>query len=316
MFLLTTLMLILLPEFLCTAQITKKQAITIVMQTIVGERADSVNVFMEPNIQTSSYYVLCSTDSIPSPFTPYWIFFIDLKPLYGWGHSCEFVFINESNGDTSIVMKQFPPYRPDTTLLDVSVPFQYTITPPNFDVQNSHLPYPSGNPSLYAVMFTGGDPLGNGAYSPAFWNALSHRYCGLREHGFSKNHIKVLSYSGKKTTHFDQSNPSLDLDNDSISDILQVPCTRKNIDSIFSILANTMTSRDMLYVFVTTHGIYYPSDTSKVYFKLYGQDSISNYQFADAIEPIHCAQKILGLYKSKWIKLEHRKTVICIPVSV
>jgi hypothetical protein len=296
LFFLSTAMLLLFPVTLCMAQITKKQAISIVMTSIVGDQGDSVNVYMESDVQTTQFYLLSPYDSIPAKFSTYWLFFIDLKPLYGWEHACEYVFINSDNGDTATVAKQVPPYKPETPLSDVSVPFQFTTNPPDFDIQNTHLPYPSGNSSLYAIMFTGGDPLGNGAYSPVFWYALSHMYCGLREHGFLKSHIKVLSYSGQQTSHNDHSNPSLDLDNDSSPDILPVPCTKRNIDSIFSLFTNTMTSGDMLYVFVTTHGIYYPSDTSTFYFKLYGKDSISNYQFAEDIEPIHCAQKIFNLW--------------------
>ena len=290
LFLLITLMLELLPAYLCKAQITKDQAIEIVLQSIIGNKADSVNVYMESNEQTSSFYVLSPYDSIRTLFSSYWLFFIDLKPQYGWSHPCEYAFINSENGDNSIVLKRLPPVN-WATIEDVSVPLPLIVSPPNFDNQSTHLPYPSPNHSLYALMFTGGE-LGTG--DAAFWDAFSHMYCGLREHGFPKENIYVLSHNG--TANSNLNNPSMDLDNDGSADILSEPCTVRNLDNIMGQIQSRMSFGDLLYVFVATHGDTSTTDTSTAYFLLYNQDTLSNHHFAEHLQSIHCSQMILNLW--------------------
>lgn len=56
------------------AQITKQQATSLVMNTIVGNKIDSVNVFVQPTILSSDYYVVSSIDStILYQHVPQWI---------------------------------------------------------------------------------------------------------------------------------------------------------------------------------------------------------------------------------------------------
>lgn len=284
------ILLFLLQATICISQITKQQAIAFVMDSIIGDKADSMNVYMEAGQQTGSYYILSPYDSIAAPYSAYWLFFIDQQPEYGWGHACEYIFINPNNGDYSIESKQLPPVKYTLVLEQVSVPINFAKISPNFNIANPLLyNYPTENHNLYAVMFTGGE-LGTGTY--LFWNAFSHMYCGLREHGFPKENIYVLSNSGQ----INDNNPSLDLDNDSVNEILPIPCSKANVDSIFTQLANQMTDGDMLYVFVSTHGDYDKVDTSKYYFLLNNQEQLSNYDFAGMLEPIHCAQMIINLW--------------------
>lgn len=70
------------------AQITKQQAISIVMSSVVGNQSDSVNVYMESELQIGAYYVLSPYDSIASTYSDFWLFFIDEQPEYLWGHQC------------------------------------------------------------------------------------------------------------------------------------------------------------------------------------------------------------------------------------
>jgi len=234
------------------SEITKQQAIDFVMDSIVGNQADSMNVYMEGSIQAQSYYVISPYDSILSPYQQYWLFFIDKQPDYGWGHACDYVFIDNTNGDHSIVSKRFPPLRYSIILEHVSVPIIFTSPAPNFSIPNPNLVYPPENHNLYAVMFTGGD--GGGT---TFWYALSHMYFGLREHGFPKENIFVLSGDGE----VGPDNLSLDLDNDGENEISTDPCSKEKVGSTFNYLATTlMNEGDMLYVFVTTHGDYDPND--------------------------------------------------------
>lgn len=58
------------------AQIIKQEAKNIIAE-MVSDRIDSVNVYMEPYLQTDSYYNLSLYDSIAVTYNSYWMFFID-----------------------------------------------------------------------------------------------------------------------------------------------------------------------------------------------------------------------------------------------
>jgi hypothetical protein len=282
------MLLLTMQATICLSQINKQQAIALVMDSIVGDMADTMNVYMETDQQTGSYYVLSPYDSIAAPFAAYWLFFIDQQPEYGWGHACTYVFINANDGNYSIEIKQLPPNRYTQVLEHVSVPISFTTSTPNLNIPNT-MNYPPENHSLYAVMFTGGE-LGVGTF--AFWNAFSHMYCGLREHGYPKENIYVLSDNGEVNAN----NFSLDLDNDGVGDILPIPCSKANVDTIFTQLADQMSEGDMLYVFVSTHGDYDTTDSLKYSFLLDNEEKLSNYDFHEMLEPIHCAQMIINLW--------------------
>jgi hypothetical protein len=275
--------------FFGTAQISKQQAITFVMDSIVGNQSDSMNVYMDSVVQTQSYYVLSPYDSILSPYSNYWLFFIDEMPEYGWAHSCKYVFIDQNNGDHLIEPKRLPPLRYGA-LEPVSTPIVFTSVPPDFDIPYVPPVYSiPENKHLFAVMFTGGE-LGNDP-NIIFWNALSHMYCGLIEHGFPKENIYVLSSNG--TVSY-QTNPSLDLNNDDVNDILQVPCSKSNLKLVFDTIKDNMDQGDMLYIFVTTHG-----DTIRVgesYFILYNHEKLLDHEFAAMLDSINCAQMIVNIF--------------------
>jgi hypothetical protein len=79
-------------------QITKQQAISIVMSSVVGNQSDGVNVYIESELQSGEYYVLSPFDSIASTYSDYWLFFIDEQPEYLWGHECSYVLVNYTDG--------------------------------------------------------------------------------------------------------------------------------------------------------------------------------------------------------------------------
>ena len=281
-----------LTTMIVTAQISKQQAITFVMDSIVGNQSDSMNVYMDSAVLTQSYYVLSPYDSIPSPYSNYWLFFIDEMPEYGWAHSCKYVFIDENNGDHRIEPKRLPPLKYSEVLDSVSVPIIFPSSPIDFDIP--YIPPNFSTPEnehLYAVMFTGGE-IGN-VSNNFFWNAMSHMYCGLIEHGFPKDNIFVLSIDG---TESNQTNPSLDLDQDDVDDISPLPCSVENLENLFTMLGETMDEGDMLYIFVTTHGEKDPIIISKSCFVLWQQELLCSEGFANMLEPINCAQMIINIW--------------------
>jgi len=169
-----TMLLFFTSATICMSQITKQQAITFVMDSIVADQVDSVNVLMEVDLQTGSYYILRPWDSIAAPYFSYWIFFIDLQPKYAWGHACEYIFINSSSGEYSIISNHLPPFRPDNSLEQVSMSYIAPVCPIDPSIQHNR-PYPTENHHLYAIMFSGGDyAIGGPPGNAAFYYAFSH----------------------------------------------------------------------------------------------------------------------------------------------
>ncbi len=276
------------------AQITKQEAKNIIAE-MVSDRIDSVNVYMEPYLQTDSYYNLSLYDSIAVTYNSYWMFFIDEEPQYLWGHRCTYVFIDENNGSYISVEKQLPPFQYGLFLEDVYISFDYDVSSVldlTSNTDSLYVPTPNAdvNDGKYAVLFCGGD---HHDLTP-MWNALSHSYCSLIENGYMKENIYVLSCDGSTGSG---SNLKMDLDNDSVPDILPIVCNSSNLDSIFNHLSLIITESDILYVFVTTHGNNntFPSYSNDVSFVLWNDELLDD-DFASMLERINCSQMIINLY--------------------
>lgn len=278
------------------AQITKEQAADLVLNTIVGNKMDSVNVFVEPHIQSSDYYVISSIDSIDIPYDNYWFFFIDGDPEYYWGHDCIYVFVNTENGMYSLYEKQMPPFLYLSFMNDVSIsyPIRNTITNNNIDGRNDYVPTPEANVnnSKYAILLNGGEISGNNC--TYFWNDISHNYASLIEHGYPKENIFVLSCDGKSISN-DGANPSMDLDGDGDSDIIEKTCTYLNIEDVFEHLSGVMKESDMLYIHSISHGSI-DNNSGNVYLCLWENDALWDYQLAEMLSEINCSQIIVNVW--------------------
>ena len=274
------------------AQITKQQAINFVMDSIVGNQSDSVNVYMDSLVQTAAYYNLSPYDSIQSPYSNYWLFFIDEMPEYLWGHDCKYVFINQANGDDYTKQEQSPPFRFNFYMEEVSISLSLTKTQYDFSTNWTNQPQTEENCNLYAVLFLGYD------YGPEYgymWNALSHMYCGLLEQGYPEENIFVLSYDG---TAGPETNVSLDLNNDNINDILDKECSVENLRSIFEDdLENSMKEGDMLFVYSFNHG---EEDENGIInesiLRMWEKEILTDDAFALMAEPINCSQMIFNIF--------------------
>ena len=234
----------LLLSSLCLAQVSKQKAIEIVMDSVVGSDSTNVNVYMEPLLQSKTYYVMSPFDSIQSPYANYWLFFIDDMPSYMWCHACRYVFVNAANGSLLSVSKQKPPTHWPNAYEAISNTDE-RLSEPNY-VNNYHVATPIAdvNNGKYAVLFC----CDNSSYW-VFWNAISHMYCALVEQGYPKENIYVLAHNGATNT-----NPKMDLDGDYIPDIIDKPCDSANLCAIFDTLALKMKKGDLLYVMSITHG--------------------------------------------------------------
>ncbi len=268
-------------------QITKQQAIDIVMDSIVNNRSDSVNVYMDSLGQTTAWYNLSPYDSLQSPYSSYWLFFIDEEPLYNWGHQCKYVFINQNNGNYTSQIKSMPPFRYNFILEKVSVSLYFDAPPPDFSIPYDPSIIPEPNYNLYAVIFGGGNP-----GEVRHWNAMSHVYCGLIEHGFPENQIYVLSFDG---TIGPESNPSLNLNNYGDNDIIPVECSVSELGNVFNILKGSMTDGDLLYVFGDSHGNKEDVEGEST-FVMWNQEPLDDDDFASMLQNINCSQMIINLF--------------------
>ncbi|MGB4654304.1 MAG: T9SS type A sorting domain-containing protein [Bacteroidales bacterium] len=266
---------------------SKNDVIDFVKNEVVGARIDHVNLYMEPNVQTNNYYIISPYDSISSNYSEYWLFFIDEQPEYLWGHKCNYVFVNSTDGSFYAIEKQLPPLN-FRMLEDVNISFNFNFGSSNIvSYPGNSVISPNINNGKYAVLFLGQD-----GGKPPMWNALSHTYTSLIENGYKKDNIYVLSYDG---TASPATNFSLDLDGDSIPDIMDTVCNSQNLGLVFQHLSEVMTDSDILYVFATCHGEQSPN-TDNVNFVLWENELLSDEDFASMIENINCSQMIFNIF--------------------
>lgn len=261
---------------------------SIVMDSIVNRDTTNINVYMEPILQTDSYYKLNHHDSISSPFSNYWLFFIDDRPEYGWGHNCRYVFVDSDCGIITVASNHIPPYHFKLYMDIVSESIAFVSPPIYTDTIEQtlvHYDYPSNN-GKYALLFTGGEISGDNHI--AFWNALCHSYCGLLENGFIKDNIFVLSCDG------DTANISLDFDKDGLPDIMNRPCNLQNIENVIDSLSTIIQGEDVLYVYGAMHG-----DTianGSTYLHLWDGERLYDFQLAEMLSRVSCAQYIVNIH--------------------
>lgn len=285
----TTLIALLLMQINSFGQISKQQAIDIVLDSIAVDRLDSVNIYMDTTVLMDDYYIISPYDSIDAPYSNYWFFFIDEKPLYLWGHYCNYVFVNETNGAFTLVSKDLPPLYYKFLLEVVNTPLQLPNLTNDFSVPYNVTTIQE-NPHLYAVLFSG---YGGNEERP-FWNHLSHMYCALLEKGFPAANIFVLSGDGTVGSDPSQ-NHSNNLDNIGGDDIKNVPCSIAELSSIFQQLEQTLSDDDLLFVFATTHGTL-GSGVGSSNLVLHEEQEMSDIVFASMLEDINCSQIIAPIY--------------------
>ncbi|MBQ8956902.1 MAG: T9SS type A sorting domain-containing protein [Bacteroidales bacterium] len=270
------------------AQVSKQQAINLVMDSIAKKDAVNINVYVDPLLQTDSYYKMSRYDSIQSPYANYWLFFIDDMPEYGWGHDCRYVFVDSDCGIITVASNHIPPYHFKLYMDVVSESIAFVSPPIYSDTMEQTLvnyDYPS-NSGKYALLFTGGEISGDNHI--AFWNVLCHSYCGLLENGFVKDNIFVLSCDG------DTANISLDFDKDGLPDIMNIPCNLQNIENVMDSLSTIIQGEDVLYVYGAMHG-----DTianGLTYLHLWDGERLYDFQLAEMLSRVSCSQYIVNIH--------------------
>lgn len=265
--------------------ISKQEAINNILNNVIGAGIDTVNVYMEPEVIIKDYYNLSPYDSIINPYDTSWLFFVDYLPLYDWGHSCKYVFINIQNGDLNVFNTTQNPWEYKSFMDEVSIAidnnFQIIIDTTQTGISENIV---SPNDNLYAVLFSG-----NGEFS--FWSDLSHIFCGLtNNYGFPEGNIFAFSGNGQ-SNGWGQNNWSNDLDQDGIDDIDGI-CNFDNISSTFEYLEATLQDDDILYIHIACHG---HKINNSYYVNLYQDQPLYDEELAGLLENINCSQIIIGI---------------------
>ena len=260
------------------AQISKQQAINYVMDSIVGNRSDSVNVFMDSDSLSTAFYYLSPYDSIQSPFSDYWLFFIDESPLFTWGHNCSYVFIDVQNGNNFSQSEQLPPLNLENVMEQVSVPLTFTLPAVNQNISTAFtIPDENINCNLYAVLVNN---------QPYLFSDLYHLYNTLLENGYAEENIFVFSRDGTLAT-----NETLDLNLDGIDDILNMECSISNLQSKFDDLAEVIGKDDMFFFYSNSPITTDQNIQGESIMKLWNNEPLDDDYFAtNMIQPINCAQ--------------------------
>lgn len=269
------------------AQVSKQQAIQIVMESVVGNDSTEVNVYMEPLSLTNPYYVMSPYDSIQSPYSNYWLFFIDDMPDYMWYHACRYVFVNASNGIVQTIAKQKPPTRLFKYYEEVYLSIDDQTFPIHAINCHSGTPIADTNNGKYAVLFCS-----DYHNFSVYWNSVSHMYCALKEQGYPKENIYVLAHSGDTTT-----NPKMDLDGDGFPDIIPKPCDSVNLCAVFDTLTQRMVDGDILHVLAMAHGG--KNDSLQMEISLWGEEgngkAFKSSSFASLFHGLKCSTIVVNI---------------------
>lgn len=257
-------------------QISRQAAINYVVDSIVGNQIDSVNIYIEPDLLNTSYYNLGTYDSVYSPYSNWWLFFIDDSPyVLDWEHDCRYVIIDSLTGNHVRYDHSIPPFDYRYNLDTISITYQFQI--PTVDQTKSQTSTTTDNEHLFAVLF-GVDRC---------WHAFSHLYSSLREQGYPRDNIHVLFNDG------DTANPnivSLDLDNDGNYDIPNKLCTKENLEDIFENLEEEMGVDDLLFIYSNSHGV--KGDTGQTKLLLWEYDTVCDYDMETMVQGIDYSELI------------------------
>ena len=187
-----------------------------------------------------------------------YVIYIDLFPTANLFHPVQYLFLSSITYDIINIDALSPPENfADYQIIDTDIARQYQTT------QNRRAPIPqkstptttsTGSDTRYAVLMNGGHS--QGSNHVRYWNDLSNIYITLTyTYEFPDDHIIVLCSDGLNPAP-DQSNgqnSDPDLDGDGDDDIMY-SAILSNVDMVFAELANTLTTRDKLFIFITDHG--------------------------------------------------------------
>jgi hypothetical protein len=288
--LLITLMVIMCVSLF--AGVSKEDAKSIVLG-IVGDDIDEVEIYMKENIETDSVFDIDNLRSIDSPYSNYWLFFIDDMPSAMWYHDCRYIMVDALTGTYTIFDEKYPIWKYQIHLEEVSV-LEAPVPQYNSYLNPDPITTRDPDPNKYALFINNGD----WATPNRFWNDMSAMYCTLKEvYGFTDDNIYV--YSLTHNTDYDGTiSHNLDPHLNDIDDI-DGPCFREDIMARCDWFAQNLDEDDQLFVYVEGHGLNEEND-SKVgiyngWFNPEEQTGIMHndlwdYELAQWLAPINCGE--------------------------
>ena len=279
--------IILLSSFSLSAQISREQAIEIVLINIVAEDTGTVNVYASYStfVQSDSIFIL-PDEYLHCPYDNNWVFFIDDKPKSGWAHTCRYIFINEMNGEYNTVDRMFYPENLESLFELIN---EIATCPPVHPLTlnpNAIINHIEPNPHHYAVIICGGEK--TTGYDKRYWYCTSNLYNTLMQvYGYQKENIFMHYSKG-------YSQISNDFDGNGLDDDIDFPAFHDSIEETFSELAEILGPDDILFVYVTYHGGFNGPNTVCAYVNkpTIGNDQLWDYELASYCESIQTSQII------------------------
>jgi len=77
-----------------SANITRSDAINIVMNNIVATDSNSVNVYISRSTSLTNNKIELVYKDLLCPYSENWVFFIDDDVTANWSHPCRYVFVD------------------------------------------------------------------------------------------------------------------------------------------------------------------------------------------------------------------------------
>lgn len=189
-------------------------------------------------------------------------YFIDEAPNANWNHPCRYVFVSKKEGFCDVFLSRTPASNVEWILKTSAGVPEREVAPSSVSSINE-VPLKittSLNPSYsYAVIINGGcDKEHN---YERYWNNCSFMYKTLKDiYHYSEDHIYVIMSDGtnpaadRKLCNSGKYDSSpLDLDGNGTNDV-RYSATRENISTVFNNLAEKLTEKDNLFIFMTGHG--------------------------------------------------------------
>ncbi len=276
------------------SDVSKEEAKNIIFN-IVGDNIENVEIYMEENIISDSIFEIDNLRSLTSPYSNYWLFFIDDIPLAMWYHDCRYIMVNVLDGTYTIFDEKFPMWKYKTNLEEVSIP---EIPEPEYEPYTNPAPIETRDPdpNKYALIIN----TGNWGNPNRFWNDMSAMYCSLKEnYGFIDENIFVYSLTFNELWDGNISH-NLDGDPDDIPEI-DGPCFKDDIMARCDWFANNLGPDDQLFVYVESHGL---DDGNDSYVDIYEglvwmidhwtllHYNLYDSELAEWLTPINCGEMI------------------------
>lgn len=265
------------------AGVTQKDAENIVLNQILSNDLGEVDVFVQNTLRSKQDNIVISDRFLSCPYQENWVFVVDDFVFANLAHPFRYIFINEANGEFTIINESLPPL--DMSGFEKISDINFTgenqlVTDPEATIENSREP----NDHLFAVIISGG-------YNPAYnyiryWNDMSAIFCTLTQvYGYKPENVYVHSSDGTVGNN----HGSLDLDKigPPYTNDIQYPAYESSIESTFQTLASELGSDDQLLVYVTDHG------DAQNRIILWGNETITTTELDAMLDPINAAEIVV-----------------------